>query len=95
MNGILVERGVSPMKLEVLGVEDWAVVCEEAGEEAGERPRHFAQTESTYILEGSAELTDSAGQTTVIGGGDLVTFLPDTRCTWRTLEPMQRAVKTT
>ena len=86
MNDILIEHDPSPMKLEVLGVEDWPV-CSEAVSVA---ERLYARTETTYIVQGCAEITPQGGETVVINPGDLVTFMPESRCTWKITEAMER-----
>ena len=86
MGAILVEHDPSPMKLEVLGVEDWPV----GGEEVSVFDKVYGGTETSYILRGRAEITPEGGETVVVRPGDLVTFMPDTRCTWRIIEAMER-----
>ena len=86
MNDILIEHDPSPMKLEVLGVEDWPV-CNEAVSVA---ERRYARTETTFILRGCAEITPRGGETVIITRGDLVTFLPEAHCTWNITEAMER-----
>ena len=90
MSDILIERDVSPLKLEVLGVEDWAM----RREEVASSERAFAQTETTYIVSGRAEIILPDGELLEIDAGDLVTFLPDSRCVWKVIEAMERAYRT-
>ncbi len=86
MNNILIEHDPSPMKLEVLGVVDWRV-CSEA---VSVEERFYARTETTYIISGRAGITTADGESVIIGPCDLVTFMPDARCTWNITEAMER-----
>ncbi len=86
MNGVLIEHDPSPLKLEVLGVDDWPV----SNEPVSVQEKTYAHTETTFILRGRAEIATQDGETVAIARGDLVTFLPETRCTWRITEAIQR-----
>ncbi len=78
------------MKLEVLGVEDWPV-CNDA---VSVEERSYQHTETTYIIAGRAEITPiasgEADEAVVINPGDLVTFMPGARCTWKIIEAIER-----
>lgn len=78
MSRILVEHDPSPMKLEVLGVEDWPI----ATRPVSSGPLEYNQTETMYIVEGSADLTADGQDPVSIAEGDLVTIMPGTRCHW-------------
>ncbi len=87
MNEILIEKDPSPMKLDVMGVEDWDI-WEKA---VSEFDWEYEQTETCYVLQGEAEITPADGADPVtIGAGDLVTFLAGLRCHWRITEPIQK-----
>ena len=86
MSSVLIEHDPSPMKLEVLGVEDWPV-CNDA---VSLQEKTYDQTESTFIIQGRAEITPRDEKTIVINPGDLVTFLPETCCMWNITEAMER-----
>lgn len=86
MNQILVEHDPSPMKLEVLGVDDW----DECVESVSVQERFYAQTETTFIQHGRAEVIPEGGSSVLINAGDLVTLLAETRCVWNITEPMTR-----
>ena len=86
MNSILVEHDPSPMKLEVLGMEDWPL----SREPVSVQEKSYRQTETTFILEGRAEITRQDGETIAIQPGDLVTFMPEARCTWTITEAIER-----
>ncbi len=86
MTDILLEHDPSPMKLEVLGVEDWPI-CNDA---VSLQEKVYAQTETTFIVQGRAEITPQEGKPIIVSGGDLVTFLPGARCTWAITEAVVR-----
>ncbi len=86
MSSVLIEHDPSPMKLEVLGVEDWPV-CNDA---VSLQEKSYDQTETTFIIQGRAEITPRDGKTVIINAGDLVTFLPDACCMWNITEAMER-----
>ena len=87
MTLILVEKDPSPMKLDVMGVEDWDIWEKEVSEFDWEYP----QTETCYLLEGEAEITPNEGGDPVsIQAGDLVTFLAGLRCRWRITVPVRK-----
>ena len=86
MTQVLVEKYPSPMKLEVLNVDDWPILQHEAGrfETCEER------TETSLIVEGEAEIQVDGEQPVVIREGDLVTILPGTRCSWHITKAIKR-----
>ncbi|MGI9311349.1 MAG: cupin domain-containing protein [bacterium] len=83
--GILVERDPSPMKLEVLGAEQWPLRTEPVAVQM----RDYARTATMLVVRGRARITPQHGPDVAIGDGDLVTFLPRTRCTWRITEALE------
>ncbi len=90
MNDILIEHDPSPMKLEAMGMEDWPI----GADPVSVREKSYDRTETTFILRGRADLTPQGGGTVEIVRGDLVTFLPETRCTWNITEAMERHYRT-
>ena len=86
MTQVLVEQYPSPMKLEVLNVDDWPILQHEAGrfETCEER------TETSLIVEGEAEIQVDGEQPVLIREGDLVTILPGTRCSWHITKAIKR-----
>ena len=81
MSLALVERDPSPMKLDVMGVEDWPL--RRLG--ASRFECSYRNTETCYVVSGRAVITPHDGGDTVhLGEGDLVTLLPGLRCTWET-----------
>lgn len=90
MTQILVEKDPSPMKLEVLGVEDWEVWEKEPSEFAWQYP----QTETCYVLEGEAVITpDGGGEAVTIGAGDMVVFMAGLSCRWQVRAPIRKHYK--
>jgi hypothetical protein len=83
---VLVEKDPSPMKLEVLYVEEWPVAIDSVGSSAHVYPI----TETSYILEGEGEIEAIGEDAVLVGAGDLVTILPDTTCTWTITKEIQR-----
>ena len=86
MNQVLVEQDPSPMKLEVLNVDDWPLVREPPGTS----DRSYLHTETSYIVEGTGQIEVSGGETVRISEGDLVTVMPHTQCTWNITEAIER-----
>ena len=78
MGRILVEHNPSPMKLEVMGVEDWPIWTKEVSTFKWS----YDQTETCYFLEGEVVVTPDGGNPVQLREGDLVTFLADLSCTW-------------
>lgn len=75
---ILVERGVSPARLEELGVSSWPIWTKE--------PSKFRWTysdkETCYFLEGDVVVTPRCGDPVQMGKGDLAVFPAGLQCTW-------------
>lgn len=86
MPRVLVERSPSPMKLDVLGVEDWPLVVEPAGRVV----RHCPTTETSYIASGAGEISVRGEEPVPFAAGDLVTVMPDTECAWDITEEIER-----
>jgi uncharacterized cupin superfamily protein len=86
MPQILVEHDPSPMKLEVLDVEEWPTVVEPVGSSEHD----YRQTETSYIVEGEGAIKAVGEEAVLIGTGDLVTILPDTICTWTITKEIER-----
>ena len=86
MNKVLVEQNPSPMKLEVLGIDDWPVTRDAIGTSE----RNYPQSETSYILEGSGEIRVPNNETISITAGDLITVMPETRCVWNITEEIER-----
>jgi len=85
--GVLVERDPSPIKLEEAGL---CYGCPCATDPVSVQNRRYPRLETTCLLSGRAELTREDGQTVVIQAGDLVTFMPGTRCRWDITEQIER-----
>ena len=86
MSKVLIEQNPSPMKLEVLGVDDWPVTREAIGTSE----RHYPYSETSYIIEGSGEIRVLNEETISFTAGDLITVMPETRCIWYITEEIER-----
>lgn len=86
MNGINIEKHVSPMKLEILGVYNWPTW----EKENSEFPWSYDQEETCYILRGKATVTPEGGEPIEIGRGDFVTFPAGMSCTWKITKPIEK-----
>lgn len=86
MSKILVEHDPSPMKLEVMGVEEWPIWTKEASTFQW----HYEQTETCYLLEGDVIVKPDAGEPVHLRAGDLVTFLAELSCTWEIRAPVKK-----
>jgi len=83
---LLVEHDPSPMKLEVLNVDHWPLVHEPEGVVH----RSTKNSETSYIVSGSGEISTPAGESVSFVEGDLITVMPDTQCTWNITEAIER-----
>lgn len=86
MDLITVEHKVTPMKLEVLGVEAWPVWKKEVSEFAWS----YDAKEVCYILEGEVVVTPDGGEPVTLRPGDLVNFPQGLSCTWQVLSPVKK-----
>jgi len=86
MEQILVEKNASSMKLEVMGVYDWATW----EKEISEFPKTYKMTETCYFVEGEVIVTPDGGEPIKMGRGDLVIFPKGTSCTWKILEAVEK-----
>jgi len=78
MTHILVEYKPSPMKLEILNVEDWPAMHKSVGM----HPSSVTTRETYYIEEGEAEITTDGEGPIRVSGGDLLTIMPGKDCVW-------------
>lgn len=83
MSLALVERYPSPVKLDVMGVEDWPLrrfgTCR--------FECSYRNTETCYVVSGRAVITPrDGGEPVFLHEGDLVTLLPGLDCTWETFD---------
>ncbi len=83
---ICCEHKPSPAKLEVLGVDHWAVWKKGVAE----FPWSYDQTETCYILRGRFTVTPAGGEPQTFARGDLITFPAGLSCTWKVLEPVEK-----
>ena len=86
MSKILVEHDPSPMKLEVMGVEDWPIWTKDVSTFEW----HYEKTETCYLLEGDVIIKPDAGDPVRLRAGDLVTFLAELSCTWEIRAPVKK-----
>lgn len=89
MSQMFVEHGPAPVKLDVMGVDDWPIW--ERG--ISEFPWTYDQTETCYLLAGEAVVTPEGGAPQTIREGDLVTFLQGLSCTWKIVKPVTKHYK--
>ncbi len=90
MPSVLRESSPSPMKLEVLGVDDWPV----SHHSPSLWNRYIEQTEMSYILSGAGEIHVQDEPAVSFIAGDLITVMPDTTCIWNITEAIERHYKT-
>ncbi len=83
---ILVERNPSPMKLEVLGVEQWGIWKKEKST----FPWTYHQAETCYIVRGRFIVTPDGGEPMEFKRGDLIAFPKGLSCTWEILEDVEK-----
>ena len=86
MDQILVEKNVSSMKMEVMGVFEWAIW----EKEISEFPWEYQMTESCYITEGEAIVTPEGGDPVTIERGDYVIFPKGMKCTWKITDAVEK-----
>ncbi len=86
MSRVLIEHSPSPMKLEVIGVDDWPVVREAPGSYR----KYCVNTETSYITRGAGDIRVADEPAIRFGAGDLVTVMPDTECAWNITEEIER-----
>ncbi|MCY4150168.1 MAG: cupin domain-containing protein [Gammaproteobacteria bacterium] len=84
MTHILIEYKPSPMKLEILNVEDWPVVHKPVGM----HPSSVTASETYYIEEGDAEITVDGEEPVRASRGDLLTIMPGKGCIWHVKSEM-------
>jgi uncharacterized cupin superfamily protein len=86
---ICCEHKPSPAKLEVLGVDHWALWKKGVAE----FPWRYDQTETCYVLRGRFTVTPEGGEPQTFARGDLITFPAGLSCTWKVLEPVEKHYK--
>ncbi len=85
MTRILVEENPSPLKLEVLGVEDWDTIERRVSIYSCS----YDQTETCYIVDGEAVVITSDGETVCVSTGDLVVLMAGLSCVWDVRRPLR------
>jgi uncharacterized cupin superfamily protein len=86
MDSITIEHNVTPAKLDVLYVDDWPVWNKEVSEFDWE----YDQSETCYIVEGSAIVTPENGEPVKIEAGDLINFPKGLKCVWKITEAIEK-----
>ena len=86
MNPITIEHNVSPIKLDTMAVDSWPIW----EKEVSQFDWHYDQSETCYILEGTAIVTPDGGEAVEITEGDLVTFDKGLSCHWDVREPIKK-----
>ena len=61
--------------------------------EPSEFPWYYDDKEICYILEGSATVTDNAGNSISFSAGDWVEFEPGLECTWKIEKTIRKRYK--
>ena len=89
MDDIIIEHKVTPMKLDVLYVDDWPVWEKEVSEFDWE----YDKTETCYIVEGTATITPEGKPPIIITEGDMVTFPKGMKCVWNITEAIEKHYK--
>jgi uncharacterized cupin superfamily protein len=89
MAKILVEQDPSPMKLEVMHVEQWDIW----EKEISRFPWTYDAAETCYVLEGEAVVTPDNGDPVTISAGDLVVFMAGLSCVWEIKKPIRKHYK--
>lgn len=85
MNTILVETPDAAC-LARLGVDHWPLW----EKEVSEFPWEYAETETSYLLEGRVIVTPKGGAPVEIVKGNLVTFPAGLVCTWKIVVPLRK-----
>ncbi len=86
MPKIMIETAPDAARLAHLGVDRWPVW--ESG--IAEFPWEYANTETSYILQGRVIVTPEGDEPVEIVTGDLVTFPAGMACTWKVIEPLRK-----
>jgi uncharacterized cupin superfamily protein len=83
---ITVEKNVSQIKLDAIGVNKWPTWRKEVSTFEWS----FPEQEIAYILEGDCIITPLDGLPVSFGKGDLVTFPAGLKASWQVLTPLHK-----
>jgi len=83
---ISVEHKVSPAKLDILGVYDWAIWEKEVSTFEWQ----YTQKETCYILRGAFSVTPEDGEKMEFKRGDLITFPKGLKCVWEITKDVEK-----
>ncbi|MDH3466018.1 MAG: cupin domain-containing protein [Gammaproteobacteria bacterium] len=86
MSELLVEHNPSPLKLEVLGVDDWPVRTENVSTFSA----RYETTEVSFVTAGEAIITTQSGESILVREGDIITCMPGLNCSWAIKEMLTR-----
>lgn len=86
MSELLIEHNPSPLKLEVLGVDDWPIRTDEVSTFSA----HYEETEISYVIAGEAIITTQSGEAILARDGDMITCMPGLDCNWAIKETLTR-----
>ena len=86
MSELLIEHNPSPLKLEVLGVDDWPVRTDDVCTFSA----HYETTEISYVTAGEAVITTQSGESILARDGDMITCMPGLDCNWAIKETLTR-----
>jgi len=83
---ITVEHNLSPVKQDVLGIDNWPIWSKEVSTFSFT----YDQTEKCYFLEGEATVTPDGGEPVHLTEGDYVIFPAGLSCTWEITEDVEK-----
>lgn len=83
---ITVEHNPSPIKLEVMQVESWAIW----EKDISSFPWQYDSSETCYILEGEVIVTPDGGEPVRLKAKDLVTFAAGLSCQWDVIQAVKK-----
>ncbi|HUX53238.1 MAG TPA: cupin domain-containing protein [Williamwhitmania sp.] len=79
-------RVTKPSAAQVSKASSWGIWTKEISV----FPWDYEEKETCYILEGSAEVTDSQGNKVTFGPGDWVEFEQGLTCIWKITKPIKK-----
>ena len=86
MSELLIEHNPSPLKLEVLGVDDWPLRTDDVSTFVA----RYETTEVSYVTAGEAIVTTQNGESILAREGDMITCMPGSECKWVIKETLTR-----
>lgn len=83
---ISVEHNLSPVKQDVLGIDNWPIWSKEVSTFTWT----YDQVEKCYFIEGEATVTPDGGEPVHLCEGDYVIFPAGLTCTWEITEDVEK-----